>query len=44
MAIKKQHIQQMSITKMRMLRWIIINKRKDGIQNGEFFKRKGSSY
>ncbi len=29
---------------MRMLRWIIINKRKDGVQNGEFFKGKGSSY
>ena len=29
---------------MRMLRWIIINKRKDGVQNGEFFKGKCRSY
>ena len=33
--VKKQHIHEMSITKMRMLRWISGNTEKDRIWNEE---------
>jgi hypothetical protein len=39
--IKRRHIQQLSVAKMRMLRWICGHTRRDRVQNDDIHERLG---